>query len=42
MTEQAGSEAICLVTNEPTGGTCPLGKDECDEGCEEYFIAYSG
>lgn len=43
MTDHAGDVAICYITQLPTGEQeCPLGKDECDEGCEEYFIAYSG
>lgn len=33
---------ICWVTQEPPDGECPLGKDECTEECDEYFIAYSG
>lgn len=43
MTEQAGSEAICLITNEIATDDCPLGYDECRmEECEEYQIVYSG
>ena len=43
MDDHAGDVAICYITQLPTGEQeCPLGKDECDEGCEEYFIAYSG
>ena len=41
--ETAGACAICYITQLPVGEqACPLGKDECDDCCEEYFIAYSG
>lgn len=44
MTEQAGSEAICLASNTiPKDGECPKGREEClREECEEYQVVYSG
>ena len=41
--DNAADVAICYITQLPVGEQeCPLGKDECDDCCEEYFIAYSG
>lgn len=43
MTDQAGSEAICLVTNQIATDDCPMGCEVClREECEEYQIVYSG
>lgn len=34
--------AICYKTQRPVGGTCPDGREICDETCDEYFVAYTG
>lgn len=43
MEDHAGDTAICYITQLPVGEQpCPLDCEECDDGCAEYFIAYSG
>ena len=43
MDENAGGVAICYINQNPVDTQqCPLGKDECNEECDEYFIVYSG